>query len=106
MRWFSDAGQTQTPSAHCGDRRASPSSPPHAALGIGATTAIYSVVDTILLQPLPFVDGDRPVRVVRTCRRWRDVRRKRGVSYQSSSNGANAAARWLMRSPSAPAKRW
>jgi predicted permease len=33
-------------------------------LGIGATTAIYSVVDTILLQPLPFPDSDRLVRVV------------------------------------------
>jgi putative ABC transport system permease protein len=34
------------------------------AVGIGATTAIYSVVDTILLQPLPFADSDRLVRIV------------------------------------------
>ncbi len=31
------------------------------ALGIGASTAIYTVVDTVLLRPLPFEDSDRIV---------------------------------------------
>jgi putative ABC transport system permease protein len=31
------------------------------ALGIGGTTAIYSVVDAVLLQPLPFPDAERIV---------------------------------------------
>jgi putative ABC transport system permease protein len=34
------------------------------AVGIGATTAISSVVDAVLLQPLPFPDADRLVRIV------------------------------------------
>ena len=34
------------------------------AVGIGATTAIYSVVTTILLRPLPLLDADRLVRIL------------------------------------------
>jgi putative ABC transport system permease protein len=54
------------------------------ALGIGATTAIYSVVDTILLQPLPFADADRLVRVVENVPSNVPGRPpvQRGVTYQ------------------------
>ena len=34
------------------------------AVGVGITTAVFSIVNTVLLQPLPYQDSDRLVRVV------------------------------------------
>ena len=81
-------------------------------IGIGATTAIYSVVSTILLNPLPYPDADRLFTVVENIAPGRvgfpwmqrgsqqprvrrvaiadeDARRHRGVGRHGSAAGAN-----------------
>ena len=46
------------------------------ALGIGATTAIFSVVNAVLLRPLPFPQGERIVRL------WETLPAEPGLRYQ------------------------
>ena len=43
------------------------------ALGIGATSAIFSVVNAVLLRPLPYTDAARPGTV------WPDLRARNVV---------------------------
>jgi hypothetical protein len=49
------------------------------ALGIGATTAIFSVVEAVLLRPLPYPDADRIVRIFE-----RSAERTHDTGYQQS----------------------
>ncbi|MBO0800416.1 MAG: ABC transporter permease, partial [Blastocatellia bacterium] len=49
------------------------------AIGIGSTTAIFSIVHALLLKPLPYPDSDRLVRLI--------INQPAGPSGQSSTGG-------------------
>ena len=59
------------------------------ALGIGANTAIFSLVRAVLLEPLPFGDPDRVVMVMEV---WKGQPRQRRGEACSRTSSATARA--------------
>ena len=61
------------------------------AVGIGTSTAVFSVVRTVLLEPLPYPEADRLVRLVETVP---PTENPRGVAEERTVMDAQRVVRW------------
>jgi putative ABC transport system permease protein len=68
------------------------------ALGIGANTAIFSVVDQLLLRPLPYPEGGNVVMVYERSRSDHSVSPANWIDWQRESRTVEGFAAWMSRS--------
>jgi putative ABC transport system permease protein len=90
------------------------------ALGIGATTAVYSLVNSILVQPLPFQDSDRLVRLIENVPpnapgrplTQREITHQEFLDWRAQSKTLSDAmavsgfGQWLVRAPNGAVGLW
>jgi len=68
------------------------------ALGIGANTAIFSIVDQVLLRPLPYPQGDKLVMVYEMSKTVGSVSPANWLDWQRDSRTIEGFAAWTSRS--------